>query len=103
MLASKPTSGLSLYAMMLLDVLLEGCVRGDDVSSSSANSGIRSIVSKRFLGLLADPRPRTPRGAFIESIRQPGVVQPPLREPLALRSWRLQLAWFHVPDGGSIV
>jgi hypothetical protein len=32
---------------------------------SSANSEIRSIVSKRFLGLLADPRPRIPREAFI--------------------------------------
>src|SRR4029453_11320450 len=54
---------------------------GRNLSLSSANSEIRSIVSKRFLGLLADPRPRIPREAFIKSIRQLGV---PLEPPAAV-------------------
>src|SRR5262249_61230587 len=93
--------------MTLLELSLKNCVRGEDVSSwSSANSGIRSIASKRFLGLLADPRPCTPRGAFIESTRHPGAArgqQPRLHSPQAVGSARAPAASVRVPGGGAHV
>ena len=74
-------------------------------SLPSGGSGIRSIDSKRFFGLLADPRPRTPRGAFIESIRQPEAPlgQPALSVPRARRPWQPRPSWLHAPDDESIV
>src|SRR5258706_379940 len=63
MLASKPTSGLSLRAMIDLEESGRNWVAGDEVSSAS--SATRSTFSKRFLGLPAEPRPRGADGVFI--------------------------------------
>src|SRR5712692_4949514 len=53
--------------MMLLEVSARNWVCGEEISSllSYVGSAIRSMGSKRFFGLLAEPRPRTGRGVFM--------------------------------------
>ena len=63
MLASNPTSGLSLVEIIDFDVSAKNRVCGAGFSSLvPAGSGTRSMDSKRFLGLLCDPRPRAGDG-----------------------------------------
>src|SRR5581483_2929489 len=64
MLASKPTSGLSLYAIIDFEASGRNCVAGEEVSSASG-SATRSTFSNRFFGLSAEPRPLKPDGFFI--------------------------------------
>src|SRR3712207_2211651 len=64
--ASMQTSGLSLVSMMLRVVSFRNTVRGAGGSSSGASpasgSGTKPIVSNRFRGLTAAPRPWMGRG-----------------------------------------
>src|SRR5260370_18687683 len=58
MLASKPTSGLSLVAMIERDESLKNCVAGAALSCSPASgSGSYARRSNRLVGLSEAPRP----------------------------------------------
>src|SRR4030095_4836976 len=59
-LAPKPTAGVSLWAMIDFELSTKNWVCGEEISSlSCGGSATRSMVSKRFFGLTAAPRPRT--------------------------------------------
>src|SRR3954462_6915533 len=59
MLASKPTSGLSLYVMMERVVSLRNTVSGEGSSGSSHSETAYEVCSNRLPGFPAAPRPRT--------------------------------------------
>ena len=78
MLASKPTSGLLLRAMIDCESSRRKMVRGFGWSSSqpSAGSGTYSNASKRFFGLEAEPRPAIVGGVFMRTFTpSPGGAQ----------------------------